>query len=46
MQYNKTIEARLIDSDNLGQFYNYVNRKLSCKGGVGSLNLTKVSDDS
>ena len=33
MEYNKTIEER----DNLGQFYNHVNRKLSSKGGVGPL---------
>ena len=37
MKYNKTIEEHLVESDNLGQFYNYVNRKLSYKGGVGPL---------
>ena len=35
MDYYKTIRERLIESDNLGQFY--IKRKLSCEDGVGSL---------
>ena len=48
MEYNKTIEERLIDSDNVGQFYNYANRKLSCRGGVGLLKDDEgvITDDS
>ena len=35
-------------SDNLAQVYNYVNRKLSCKGGVGLLKDDKgvITDNS
>ena len=29
------LERRIIDSNNLGQFYRYVNRKLSSKTGIG-----------
>ena len=34
--------------DNLGQFYNYVNRKLSCQGDIGPLKHDKgiIADDS
>ena len=48
MEYNKTIAERLIDRDNLEKLYNYVNRKLSCKGDVGPLMDDKgvITDDS
>ena len=48
MEYNKTIEEHLIESNNLGQFYNYVNIKLSCKDGVSPLKNNKgiITDDS
>ena len=36
-------EKRVIDSENLGCFYKYVNSKLTCKSGVGAL---KTADGS
>jgi len=30
-------EAAVTDSNNLGEFYRFVNKKLSCKSGVGAL---------
>ena len=48
MEYNKTVQDRLIEIDNLGQFYSYVNRKLYCKVAVGPLKDDKgvIIDDS
>ena len=31
------VEERVVSSDNVGRFYKYVNKKLACKSGVGTL---------
>jgi len=36
-QYEIVKENAVINSNNLGNFYRYVNNKLSCRSGVGSL---------
>jgi hypothetical protein len=36
-EYTCSLEMKLVDSDNLGSFYRYVNKKLSCCCGVGCL---------
>jgi len=35
--HNKQVEQSVIKSANLGNFYRYVNGRLSCKSGVGPL---------
>jgi len=35
--HNKQVEQSVINSANLGNFYRYVNGRLSCKSGVGPL---------
>jgi len=30
-------ETAVVDSNNLGKFYRFVNKRLSCKSGVGAL---------
>jgi len=42
-------ERDVIDANNLGKFYSFVNKKLSCKSGVGTLldsDKNTVTDDS
>ena len=36
-EYEREKERDVIDADNVGKFYRFVNRKLSCKSGVGTL---------
>ena len=40
-QYEIAKENAIINSNNLGNFYRYVNNKLSCRSGVGSLTNKK-----
>jgi len=35
--HNKQVEQSDINSANLGNFYHYINGRLSCKSGVGPL---------
>ena len=37
LEYTSSKERALIDSNNLGRFYKYVNRQLSSKSGIGVL---------
>ena len=36
-EYILTKEKEVIDADNLGKFYRFVNNKMTCKSGVGTL---------
>ena len=36
-EYTLTKEKEVIDADNLGKFYRFVNNKMTCKSGVGAL---------
>jgi len=36
-QYELKLESKVIDNNNLGAFYRFVNAKSSCRSGVGSL---------
>ena len=47
-KYEIKQEQRVITSNNTGNFYRFINRKLSCKSGVGALRDTTgrlVTDD-
>jgi hypothetical protein len=36
-EYEISKEAAVIDADNVGKFYSFINRKLACSSGVGAL---------
>ena len=47
-EYNKSAELYVIGKDNLGSFYRFVNKRLSCKSGIGPLRTSNncvVTDD-
>jgi len=39
-KYELKKEQKLIESNNIGTFYKFVNKKLSCKAGIGALRDT------
>ena len=36
-EHEKTIESSVVNQSNLGAFYRFINRRMSCKSGVGPL---------
>ena len=48
LDYERSRELSVISKSNIGSFYRFVNRKLTCKSGVGPLRLdsrTIITDD-
>ena len=37
INYYANIETNIVNSNKIGSFYNYANKKLSCKSGIGAL---------
>ena len=35
--YEKQVEAKVVDSNNVGSFYKHVNRRIKCRSGVSPL---------
>ena len=35
--YNRYVEEKVISANNIGAFYKYINKSLSCKSGIGPL---------